>query len=295
MIRLRHRLELLAPVLFAAIPGGGAQASIEQLESTAPSTGSDAEPAEGSFDGVSDQGRPASAGFTAAMETGLSSPYAMSARVLPGRSWARAVGGYDAATQSFRLRSSTETAVSSYLAIRVDFEHGPSTSTTDRVSLGLRLAVLHQEAHGVDLGLGMYYQPNDFRTEGNIVGAVMLGRRFDRVTVAASALLGSDSEGDDQEIDGRLATTVVVLPYLQLGLDNRLRTMLSTDRKTQGTTTVDWELAVLPNATVTLGPIVLIAEVGLSSLQVTDFSRQPNQRKNLHTGVMVMSGLGLAF
>jgi hypothetical protein len=193
------------------------------------------------------------------------------------------------------LRSSAETAVTGFLAFRVDFEHGLSTSTTDRVSLGLRLQVLRQNVHGLDLGLGLFYQPNDFRKEGNVVGALMLERRFDRVALLASALVGSDPEGDDHEVDGRLATLFVVIPALELGLDSRFRSVLSTDAKGMGMTTVDWELAVLSSATLTLGPIFLIGEAGLSSLQITEFSEQPNQRKSLRTGVMVMSGLGFAF
>ena len=295
MVKLRHRSEVLAMVLLAAAPAGFAQASVAQPEDTAESAPSDSQPAEKSFEGIDAQGRPTDPAISPAMEAGLLSPYAISARVLPGRSWARAVGGYDSAAQAFRMRSSAETAVLSYLAFRLDFEHGLSTSTADRVSFGLRLQALRQDAHGLDLGLGLFYQPNDFRTEGNIVGAVMVGRRFDRVALLASALLGSDPEGDDQELDGRLSTLVMVLPYLQLGLDSRFRSVLSTDKKGEGTTAVDWELSVLPSATLTLGPIVLIGEAGLSSLQVTELSRQPNERKNLRTGIMVMSGLGFAF
>jgi len=80
-----------------------------------------------------------------------------------------------------------------------------------------------------------------------------------------------------------------------VGLDSRFRTALSTDEKGKGTTSVDWELAVLPNATLALGPMVITAEAGLSSLRFTEFAQQSNQRKTLRTGVMVMSGLGFAF
>jgi hypothetical protein len=293
MVKLYQPMRVLA--LFAIMTAAEAHAAEETAENNAPSAPTHRLPSDESFDGLNTQNLPAKPRTSAALESGLSSPFSVSARVVPGGSWARAVGGYDGAAQAFRLRSSAETVVADFLAFRVDFEHGLSTSTTDRVSLGLRLQLLRQEAHGIDLGVGLFYNPNDFRKEGNAVGALMLGRRFEQGALLASALVGSDPEGDDQEIDGRLATLFVVLPDLQLGLNSRFRSVLSTDAKGKGMTTVDWELAVLSSAAWTLGPIVLIGEAGLSSLHITELSGQPNQRKNLRTGILVMSGLGYAF
>ena len=230
-----------------------------------------------------------------AAEAGLLSPYTLSAQVISGRSWLRATGGYDTAAQTYRARSSAEAAVTSYLALRVDFEHGPSTTTTDRVSLGARLQFLNQKAHGLDLGVGAFYQPNDFRGEGNVVGGLMLGRRFDRVALFGSALLGSDPEGDDQELDGRLGTLVRIDRLVQLGWDNRFRSVITKDTKRIGTTTVDWELALLPNAIITLGPVAIFGEAGFSALQQTEFVGQPEQRRNLRTGLLAMAGAGAAF
>jgi hypothetical protein len=185
--------------------------------------------------------------------------------------------------------------VTSRLALRVDFEHGPSTAAFDRASLGLRLQVLSQNTHGLDLGMGLFYQPNDFRGEGNVVAGLMLGRRFDRVALLGSALLGSDPEGDDQEVDGRLATVIRVARHLELGLDSRFRSVLSTDAKRYAKTDVDWELAVLPNATLMFGPLVLIGEAGLSALQTRELAGTPDQTKHLRMGILVMSGMGIGF
>ncbi len=230
-----------------------------------------------------------------AAETGSLSPYALSARVFAGQSWARTVGGYDTAAQAYRARSSAESSVTSYLAVRVDFEHGPSTSATDRVSLGTRLQFLNQKAHGLDLGAGLFYQPTDFRAEGNVVGGLMLGRRFGRVGLFGSALVGSDPEGDDQEVDGRLGTLVRVHQLLELGWDNRFRSTISKDRKRIGTSVVDWELALLPNAALTIGPIAVIGEAGFSALQQTEFVGRPEQHRILRTGLLAMAGAGVAF
>ena len=230
-----------------------------------------------------------------ASESGALSPYTLSPRVVSGQSWIRAVGGYDTATQTYRARSSAESSVTRFLAVRVDFEHGPGTTTAERVSLGARLQLLNQKAHDIDLGFGAFYQPNDFRAEGNFVAGLMIGRRFDKVALFGSALLGSDPEGDDRELDGRLGALIRVHRFLQLGWDNRFRSVHSTDSKRIGTTTVDWELALLPNALLTLGPVAVVGEAGFSALQQTTLVGQTEQHRYLRTGLLAMVGAGAAF
>jgi len=230
-----------------------------------------------------------------AVEAGVLSPYTLSPRVESGRSWARAVGGFDSAAGTVRARSSAESALTGYLALRVDFEHGPSTGANDRVSVGGRLQVLKQKDHGIDGGIGLFYQPNDFRGEGNIVGGLLLGRRFGRLGLFASGLIGSDPEGDDQELDGRLGAMVRVAPMVQVGWDNRFRSVLSTDGKRNGSTTTDWDFSALPTAILTLGPLAVVGEGGFSALKQTVAVGQPDQRTSVRTGVIVMAGAGAAF
>lgn len=232
---------------------------------------------------------------TAAAEAGLASPYALSAKVVAGQSWARAVGGYDSSTRSFRASSASEGALTSCLVLRVDFDHGPATSATDRVSFGLRAQLLRQAAHGLDLGAGLFYQPNDFRREGNVVVALMLERRLDRIAVVGNALFGSDPEGDDRELDGRVATLVRVNRIVEAGLDSRFRSVLSTDSKRVGTTIIDWDLSVLPSAVLMIGPFMLIGEAGFSALQETELAGQSDQRRRVWAGALLMSGVGAAF
>jgi hypothetical protein len=159
----------------------------------------------------------------------------------------------------------------------------------------MRLQLLSQQAHGVDLGVGLFYQPQDFRGEGNVIGGLMAGRSFGRLVLLGSALVGSDTEGDDQEVDGRLGALVSVGRRVDVGLDSRLRTAVSSDIKRVGTSTVDWEMALLPNANVKLGRVLLIAEAGFSALKMTELVATPGQRNSLHSGVIAMSGLALTF
>jgi hypothetical protein len=41
----------------------------------------------------------------------------------------------------------------------------------NRLRVGGRLRLLDQESEGVDAAVALFYDPNEFREEGNIVGA----------------------------------------------------------------------------------------------------------------------------
>jgi len=230
-----------------------------------------------------------------AIDDGAMVPYTLPARISKGQSWMRALGGYDAATSSARARSAAETAVTSWFAIRVDYEHGPGSGVDDRVGLGGRFQVLDQRRHGVDLGFGAFYQPRDFRGEGNIVGGLMLSRRFGRFGLFGSALVGSDQEGDDQDIDGRLSMLYRATDVFSVGLDNRFRYVLSTDQKRFGTIMTDWELQMEPTVILNWGPLAILSEAGLSALQNTGPIAMPENRRIVHTGLIAMTGVGAVF
>jgi hypothetical protein len=207
----------------------------------------------------------------------------------------RAVSGYDTAASAMRARIAAESAATRWLAIRVEFEHGPSTGANDRVNFGGRFQLLGQQKYGVDLGVIAYYQPKDFRSEGNIVGGLSLGRTEGRFGVFGSALIGSDPEGDDQTTDGRLSFAYRANEPLQVGLDNRFEYVLSSDAKRFGTTTTDWELAIEPTAVISIGPLALLMEAGLSALQTTGPYGFATQQRHVHTGAIAMAGASSVF
>ena len=288
----------IAPGILVVVIAGGALAQNGQEQAQNADFPADEQPSPPSssalpFDHLDSARSPSGPSRPTAAQAGLGSPYALSAKV--GQSWGRAMGGYDSAAQSLRMSSSAEAALSRYLALRADFEHGPSTSATDRVSLGMKLQLLGQSGHGLDLGVGLFYQPNDFRREGNVVAALMLGRQFGRLALLGTALLGSDPEGDDQEVDGRLGTRVQVCRLVEVGLDSRFRAALSSDSKRVGTTSIDWEMAVLPSANLKVGPMLFIGQAGVTALRKTERFAEPDQQRSFHTGIIVMSGLGLGF
>lgn len=226
-----------------------------------------------------------------ATDDGRLSPFTMGTVVPQAHAGVTALAGYDSAARSARAVSSAEARALKFLAIRVEYEHGPGTGSDDRVTLGARVAILRQAAHGIDLGAGFFFQPKDFRGEGDFVGAILLGRTFGRWGVFCNGLVGLDSEGDDGSAELRLASIYRVSKLLHVGLDARGRYNFSDDEKRFSAQQVNWEIQAGPLASMTLGPVALMAIVGPSALHLT----QPNLDERTALGVLAMAGAGAAF
>ena len=226
-----------------------------------------------------------------ATEDGRLSPFTMGTVVPRAHAGVTALGGYDSAAGSARTVTSAEARALTFLAFRVEYEHGPATGSDDRVTLGARVALLRQAAHGIDLGAGFFFQPKDFRGEGNFVGAVLLGRNFGRWGLFCNGLVGLDSEGDDGSAELRLSSMYRVSKLLHVGFDARGRYNFSDDEKRFSAQQVNWEIQAGPLASLTLGPVALLAIVGPSALHLT----QPNLDERTALGVLAMAGAGAAF
>ena len=238
---------------------------------------------------------PEPAAASSAADAGLLLPSTLAPRIHSGTAFANARSGYDGAHAAFVARAVAEGSVLDRFALRVEFEHGPAMGPEDRVRIGARLPVLSQQAHGIDAGVALFYDPKDFREEGNIVGALLVGKDFGRLGLYANALFGSDPEGDDQQLELRLAGLYRAAPDLHLGLDARARYNLSSDEKRAGTLTVDWELQALPTVSLELGHFALVADAGLSALQTRGPYGQPDERTDVAVGVLAMGGVAGAF
>ncbi len=228
-------------------------------------------------------------------EETLLAPFTVSPRSHSGQALAKSVAGYDQAVGAFVSRSTAEARVLSFLTLRMDFEHGPGMGPDNRFGVGARVQLLNHREHGVDGGLGLFYQPNDFRDEGHVVGALLVGRSFGRFGVFANALVGGDPEGDDAAAEGRLSALLRVTRAFRLGWDSRFRYNMSTDEKRNGTLARDWELQSLPSLSYTIGPMALLAEAGLSMLQVTGPYGSEDQERTTQSGFLAMAGAGGAF
>ena len=278
--RMRHAIisglaALLAGRAFAAEPAEPEPAAT--LDSDAAPDGVDAASAAGAAD------------------AGLLLPSLVAPRVYAGTAYAVARSGYDGAHAAFVARAAAEGGIGDIFALRVEYEHGPSLGPEDRVRIGGRSTLLRQEKHGIDGGVALFYDPKDFREEGNVIGALLVGRHWGRLGVFADAMFGSDPEGDDQQLELRLGATYRATRSWHVGFDARGRYNLSSDEKRAGTLTTDWELQALPTLSLELGAFALVADVGVSALQTTGPFGEPGEQTATSVGVLALGGASGAF
>jgi hypothetical protein len=228
-------------------------------------------------------------------EGGFLLPFTQSPQVYPGYTLVKGVAGYDSALDDFVARTSAEARILSFLALRVDFDHGPGMGPSDRFGAGARLSLLQQAESGIDGAVALAYQPNDFREEGQVVGSLLIGRSLGRAQLIGNVLFGSDPEGDDRALEARVSTLYRVVRQLHLGLDSRFRFNASEDEKRAGTQATDWELQAAPTASYAIGPLALLGLAGLSMIQSTGPFDTPEEKTHVDAGVVAMAGAGGAF
>lgn len=239
--------------------------------------------------------RPAPSSASGAADAGLLLPAVLAPRIHTGTAFTSARSGYDASSDAVVVRAVGEGSLASFLALRLEFEHAPSLGTEDRVRVGARLRVLEQSSHGVDGGVALFYDPKDFRQEGNIVTGLLVGREFGRLGVFADAFFGGDPEGDDAQLELRLGSVYRATSWLHVGLDTRGRYNLSSDTKRAGTLTTDWELQVLPHASVELGAIAIVADLGLAAVHTKGPFGEPDEQTEVAAGVLALGGVAATF
>ncbi|MES1186266.1 MAG: hypothetical protein ABUL60_20810 [Myxococcales bacterium] len=286
MIRISIALTILTSALTVA--AAEHEGSVSEIAES-PASENDHAPVEQS------QSKPGKSAATLAAASGALSPFSV-APGTPHAATALALSGYDSAAKGFRARGAAEGRILKFLTARVEFEHGPANGPSDRVSVGLRATLLNQATHGLDLGVLAFYQPRDFREEGNVVAGLSLARRFDRFTVILNPLAGSDPEGDDRSLELRLAGLYNASSWLVVGLDSRGRYNLSSDMKRAGHSIIDWEAQAGALASFGVGPLLFTTLVGPSFLQRTSFELDggPGERQ-LSSGLLAMAGAGASF
>ncbi len=230
-----------------------------------------------------------------AASDGMLSPFTSAAVVPTFRASAQSYLGYDSATSVARAHAAAEGRLTSFLSARVEFEHGPATGTEDRLSVGARVGILTQRQYGIDFGAGLFYQPKDFRGEGDVVGGLMLARHFDRLGLFANMLFGSDPEGDDQLLELRLGSLYAANDWIRVGVDGRSRMNFSQDQKRLKTRSVDWEMQAAPTAIFCLGQFSLMALVGPSVVKETPAAGEASLGNRTRSGLLAMAGAGGAF
>ncbi len=200
-------------------------------------------------------------------QAGMFLPYTMAARTDSQRAFVLALGGYDQARRSAQLESTADATLFGPLAARAGVLYGQSGHRM-RPSAGLRVQALSQNAHYLDLSLGAFYRPEGFtEAEGEVEAVLAFGRSFGRLGTFANLVYGQDPEGNERDGEVRVAALYTLGARVQSGLDLRLRFDLGS---AQGARRVpgeaDYDFVAGPVLSYALGPMALLAQLGLSAV-----------------------------
>jgi hypothetical protein len=224
----------------------------------------------------------------AADAAGVALPSTITPRVDAQRASVAVHSGYDGAHRSGTLAGEADVRIWGPVAFRAGFTYVPSGQDQPfQPHFGLRVQLLDQRRHGVDGAVGAFYRMDRFvEDEGLVQVMAMLGRRSGALGVFANVAYGQDPEGDDRDGEVKLAALYLVGTRVNVGVDGRVRfDLFSTDsrRASRGESGLDF--AAGPLATVEVGPVVLVGQVGVSGVRVV----------KLESGVMATAGVASLF
>ena len=213
-------------------------------------------------------------------------PNTLTARVGATAVFAFGSGGYDSSRRVPLIDSAVEAHIWGPFALRAQSTYSNDT-TRMRPSIGGRVQLLRQEAHGVDGTLTVFFKTEGFtETEGEIETFASVGRKFEHVAVLGNAVYGQDPEGTERDGEFRVAAYHQSGKFV-LGLDSRLRFAIGTQHGHAATTEPKFDFVAGGVATFAIGPLALLAEAGPSALQMSG--------ADLRAGVAALAGLGAAF
>jgi len=223
--------------------------------------------------------------ITTAVRDGAVLPSTLSPRVGANAALAFGFAGYDGARSAPIGSATAEVRVWGPFAIRGGAEYS-TVRREARPTIGGRVQLLHQERHGIDGSVSVFYRPEGFtEPEGEIETFVSLGRRFDRITVLGNLVYGQDPEGNERDGEVRFASLYAAGRWT-VGVDSRLRFALGTQKSAMAQAEPKFDLMAGPIASATVGPVALFAQAGPSVLRVTDHTS---------AGVAALGGVGSVF
>lgn len=213
-------------------------------------------------------------------------PNTLTAKVGATRVFAFGSGGYDSARHGPLIDSAVEAWIWGPFSLRAQSTYSNDTARM-RPSVGGRVQLLRQEAHGVDGALTVFFKTEGFtESEGEIETFVSLGRRFEQLAVLGNAVYGQDPEGNERDGELRLAA-YHQSGKLLVGVDSRVRFAIGTQHGHAAVTEPRLDFMAGAVATYATGPLALFAEAGPSAFQLSG--------ADLRAGVSALAGLGAAF
>ena len=202
-----------------------------------------------------------------AASSGQMSPLTLSATLGSDHGLVLGNGGYDWARGGALFDSVAEVRVWGPLSVRAGVTYSDDTQRM-RPSVGARLQILRQEAHGVDGSLNSFFKTEGFdETEGEIESTVAIGHRFDRSYLLGNVAYGQDPEGNER--DGELrASFLLQTGRLVLGGEGRVRSAIGAQHGTHSNVEPRFDALLGPTAMVAFGTFVAFAEVGPSAVRL---------------------------
>jgi hypothetical protein len=220
-----------------------------------------------------------------AVADGSFSALTMPARVGSTQAFAWGLGGYDSSRKGPLIDSAVEVHLWGPLSLR-----GAATYSNDtdrmRPSVGARVQLLRQEAHGVDGSLSVFFKTEGFtESEGEIESFASIGRRFEKISLVGNLVYGQDPEGNERDGETRLYAFHQSGRFT-LGIDTRVRFAIGAQHGKAETTEPTFDAVGGPVATAMAGPLALFAEAGPSAFRLGGVTS---------LGVAVFGGVGTAF
>jgi hypothetical protein len=202
-----------------------------------------------------------------AASSGQMSPVVLSAALDSGHGLVLGNGGYDSARSGGLFDSAVEVRIWGPIALRAGATYSDDTQRM-RPSVGARVQVLRQEAHGVDGSLNSFFKTEGFdETEGEIESTAAIGHRFGRSYLLGNVAYGQDPEGNER--DGELrASFLSQKGRFVFGGEGRVRSAIGAQHGTHSAVEPRFDALIGPTAFVTFGTFVAFAEVGPSAVRL---------------------------
>jgi hypothetical protein len=195
------------------------------------------------------------------MRDGTFLPQTLSARIGDQRVMGMALGGYDT-TSNGQGGALFQSVVEGALFNRVALRAGVDYTAPDRKfepSVGLRVAILRQERHGIDLGVAALYKNRGFsEPDGEVEMIVTIAHRWNRLGLYGNLAYGQGLKPTERDGEVRVALLYQLARRFHLGFDARGRIDLGSGDAVD----IPFDLVVGPVAGATVGKFVFLAQAG---------------------------------
>jgi hypothetical protein len=218
--------------------------------------------------------------------TGATSPLLLAATLGSQRALVIGNGGYDTARGAVLFDSATELRVWGPIALRAGVTYSDDTRRL-RPSVGARVQLLRQAAHGVDGSLSGFFKTEGFnQAEGEIETTFAIGHRFEKIYLLGNVAYGQDPEGNER--DGELRAAVLRPEgRAVIGLEARGRSALGAQHGTNSAVEPRLDFVAGAIGMLTVNSLVLFAELGPSAFQL--------QMADMRWGVASLGGVCAVF